>query len=153
MPTVSAVGHEVDIAITDFVADLRAPTPSAAAEAVIPSVASQRDTLRILGQRFARTAQRRQQRAQQRLDATRQRLRLAVLRSADRRRHRLATLAGRLEALSPLGVLARGYSVARTPEGATLSVCADFSEQQRFELWIRDGIVDATVQGVRRREL
>jgi len=153
MPTVSAVGHEIDIAITDFVADLRAPTPSAAAEAVVPSVASQRDALRILGQRLARTAQRRQQRAQQRLDATRQRLRLAVLRSADRRRHRLATLAGRLEALSPLGVLARGYSVARTPEGATLSVCADFSEQQRFELWIRDGIVDATVQGVRRREL
>lgn len=153
MPTVSAVGHEVDIAITDFVADLRAATPSAAAEAVVPSVAAQRDVLHVLGQRLARTAQRRQQRAQQRVDGATQRLRLAVVRSAERRRHRLSALAGRLEALSPLGVLARGYSVARTPEGATLSGCADFSEQQPFELWLRDGIVDAVAQRVRRREL
>lgn len=153
MPTVSAVGHEVDIAITDFVADLRAATPSAAAEAVVPSVAAQRDVVRVLGQRLARTAQRRQQRAQLRVEGATQRLRLAVGRSTERRRHRLSALAGRLEALSPLGVLARGYSVARTPEGATLSGCADFSEQQLFELWVRDGIVDAVAQRVRRGEL
>lgn len=153
MPTVSAVGHEVDIAITDFVADLRAATPSAAAEAVVPSVAAQRDVLRVLGQRLARTAQRRQQRAQLRVEGASHRLRMAVVRSAERRRHRLAAVAGRLEALSPLGVLARGYSVARTPEGATLSGCADFSEQQPFELWLRDGVVDAVVHRVRRREL
>jgi len=151
MPTISAVGHETDISICDLVADLRAATPSAAAEAAVPSVSDQRSRLRSLGRQLAATAQRRQQRVTARVETTQRRLVTAAQRVTERRQARLSTAAAQLEALSPLATLARGYAVARTPDGATLSEVGAFSPGQEFELWVRDGVVAATAGLSRRR--
>lgn len=143
VPTISAVGHETDISICDLVADLRAATPSAAAEAAVPDVLALRRRLAQLGRALATSATRRQQRVQVRLETLQRRLVVAAERLTERRQARLTALAGRLDALSPLGTLARGYAVARTPGGATLSGADDFRVGLEFELWLRDGIVQA----------
>lgn len=149
LPTVSAVGHETDISLCDLVADVRAATPSAAAELAVPS---RRETLArvdALAKRLVSAAQRREDRAVAALRQVRQRLALAARRNVERRQARLATLASQLQALSPLETLARGFVVARTPSGATLSRTAEFVRGQAFELWVQDGLVDATVTGHR----
>jgi exodeoxyribonuclease VII large subunit len=151
VPTISAVGHETDISICDLVADLRAATPSAAAEAAVPDVLALRRRLAQLGRALATSAMRRQQRVQVRLETIQRRLVAASERVTERRQARLAALAGRLEALSPLGTLARGYAVARTPGGATLSGADDFRVGLEFELWLRDGIVQAVAGAARSR--
>jgi len=149
MPTVSAVGHETDISLCDLVADVRAATPSAAAELAVPS---RRETLArvdALAKRLVSAAQRREERAVASLRQVRQRLSLAARRNVERREARLTTLASQLQALSPLETLARGFVVARTPGGATLSRAAEFVQGEAFELWVKDGLVDATVTGHR----
>lgn len=151
IPTISAVGHETDISICDLVADLRAATPSAAAEAAVPAVLDQRARLRALGRQLAATAQRRQHRVTTRVENIQRRLVLNAQRVTERRQARLSTAAAQLEALSPLATLARGYAVARTPEGATLSEVGAFADGLAFELWLRDGIVSATAGATRAR--
>lgn len=151
MPTISAVGHETDISICDLVADLRAATPSAAAEAAVPDVGALRRRVARLGVELATSAQRRQQRVRVRLETVERRLVAAAERLTERRQARLVACAGRLDALSPLGTLARGYAVARTPEGATLSEAGAFRVGLEFELWLRDGIVEAVAGGQRAR--
>jgi exodeoxyribonuclease VII large subunit len=72
------------------------------------------------------------------------RLALAAQRVVERRQSHIERLAGQLQALSPLSTLARGFAVARTPEGATLSSWNHFVPGAPFDLWLRDGIVAAT---------
>lgn len=144
IPTVCAVGHETDISICDLVADVRAATPSVAAETVVPAVAEQRARLKALGRQLAATAQRGQHRVATRVETTQRRMLVAAQRVTERRQARLNTVASQLEALSPLATLARGYAVARTPAGTTLSEVAAFAEGTAFELWLRDGAIAAT---------
>jgi exodeoxyribonuclease VII large subunit len=148
IPVISAVGHEIDVTIADLVADARAPTPSAAAEAVVPDSAVLVGHLRRaparLEQGLRRAAERRRRRVDdalrrlerslhRRIDPVRQtvdrsldRLERNARRLTERRRERLGGLAGRLEALSPLATLSRGYTVARTPDGRLLRHTEDF---------------------------
>lgn len=151
IPTISAVGHETDVSICDLVADLRAATPSAAAEAAVPAVLDQRARLKALGRQLAATAQRRQHRIVTKVENIQRRLVLNAQRVTERRQARLSTAAAQLEALSPLATLARGYAVARTPEGATLSERGAFVPGSTFDLWLRDGIVSATASASRPR--
>ncbi len=143
LPTVSAVGHEVDVTICDLVADVRAATPSAAAELTVPSRRETIARVESLGKRLAAAAQRREDRAISSLAQVQKRLSLVAGRLVERRRARLESLAGRLDALSPLATLARGFAVARLPEGATLSNRGQFESGMPFDLWLRDGIVRA----------
>jgi exodeoxyribonuclease VII large subunit len=169
VPVVSAVGHEVDVTISDLVADLRAPTPSAAAEAVAPDGVALREQLRRLPERLARglrgtVVRRREGLAdrlgrlargmERRLGPLRQtvdlgagRLERAMRGRLDRRRERLAALAATLEALSPLSVLERGYAVARTGEGRVLKRVEDFPPGRVFTLRVVDGTVRAEARG------
>jgi exodeoxyribonuclease VII large subunit len=142
-PVISAVGHEIDVTLADLVADLRAPTPSAAAEMV---VVSREEMIARLGSLRARLlsaarlrlaeARRRFERARtdralrdaaarvrggmQRADELSARLRAAVAAATVRARHRIERGADRLSALSPLAVLARGYAICTIPDGGIL---------------------------------
>jgi len=149
MPTISAVGHEVDVTICDLVADIRAATPSAAAEIAVPSRRETLARLSSLSTRLAAAARRREERAVASLSQVRKRLSLATSRIVERRRARLEAFAGRLDALSPLATLARGFAVARAADGTTLSGRSQFPTGTRFELWLRDGIVLAEASASR----
>jgi exodeoxyribonuclease VII large subunit len=120
VPVVSAVGHETDVTIADFVADRRALTPSEAGEICVPDVREVAQHLDRLSDRLARAGRGRIDQARDRLQRLAERAARALRRLLDDRRHRLARLAGRLEALSPLGVLARGYSLTLKEDGTTL---------------------------------
>jgi exodeoxyribonuclease VII large subunit len=162
-PVISAVGHETDFTIADFVADVRAPTPSAAAELVISRKAelSQRvDDLfsRLVGQMRYR-AERGGERLRslerhlrllsplERVKRQRERLREVVLALQSSMNHRLAlwrgelrTAAARLDSLSPLAILARGYSVCRRlPDLSILTRAASVAEGGRVEVLLQQG--------------
>ena len=117
LPVVSAIGHEVDLTIADLVADRRALTPSEAGELCVPDAREVAQHLDRLGDRLARAGRARIDQARARLDALSDRARRAARRALDDRRHRLARLAACLEALSPLGVLSRGYSLTFRADG------------------------------------
>jgi exodeoxyribonuclease VII large subunit len=137
IPVVSAVGHEIDLTIADMVADRRALTPSEAAEVIVPSCEELRDGLRrqeiqlrslldrrldLARERLSDLAERRAFRMplerirdlERRLDDWGERLPRAAKQRLDRARERALAQAARLEALSPLNVLRRGYSLTRT---------------------------------------
>ncbi|MBV9879179.1 MAG: exodeoxyribonuclease VII large subunit [Gemmatirosa sp.] len=144
IPTISAVGHEVDVTMCDLVADVRAATPSVAAESAVPVVRELRAEIRDLGESLQDALLGRVARARQTLDHARVDLASAATRIAERRRAGLQATAGRLHALSPLATLARGYAVARsTPDGRTLARVADFAPGAPFDLLVADGRVRA----------
>jgi exodeoxyribonuclease VII large subunit len=148
VPIISAVGHETDITICDLVADQRAPTPSAAAEVVARSEDELRQMLAELRSRMARTVSWRVESARGRHKSAGRSLQHASVSFAQRARHRVTSLAGRLEALSPLSTLHRGYAVPRDLDGRTLREAAEFEKGMPFELLLRDGSVRATTDGV-----
>jgi exodeoxyribonuclease VII large subunit len=147
VPVISAVGHETDITLCDLVADHRAPTPSAAAEAATPDRTDVAVELAHLGARLARGLALRSQRVTQRLERTLDRLAGAVTRRLERHQHELASLGGRLDALSPLKVLERGYAVARDADGRVLKRVAQLEPGLAFRLRVTDGEVPARVTG------
>jgi exodeoxyribonuclease VII large subunit len=145
VPTISAVGHEVDVTLCDLVADLRAPTPSAAAEAAVPVLADVRAQLAGLAAAMRGGVERRVLDARQMLEHSARDLRLVVTRSVERRRARLENAAGRMHALSPLATLGRGYAVARDTEGRTLASVSQFTPGVEFSLTLHDGTTNAVV--------
>jgi exodeoxyribonuclease VII large subunit len=219
-PVISAVGHETDVTIADFVADLRAPTPSAAAELVVREKLAVARQVAGLRERLAQAIATRLAHARQRADwlarrrvlteparALRDRHRrldeLGVrLRAAARAAHRhaahrtalasgalsslhplaritrdravlvqlrgrlqaagagrarasraaFATMVGRLQSLSPLAVLGRGYSLTRTAAGLVLRRAGDVHPGEAIEVLLHDGALDARVEHVKERD-
>jgi exodeoxyribonuclease VII large subunit len=147
VPVISAVGHETDFTIADLVADLRAPTPSAAAEAAVPDRASLRRELSELRERMGRCVGEQVAGCRERLFEARMDLRDARGRLVAGRRDRISALAGRLNALSPLSTLARGYAVPLDPAGRVLRRTTDFVPGAEFRLRVMDGSVTARVEG------
>ncbi len=147
VPTISAVGHETDISLTDLVADHRAPTPSAAAETAVPNREEVLHLLDGLAHRLAGTLSSYTDLGGARLTRTADRLSAAMRTVKERRAAQLDQLGGRLDALSPLRVLARGYSVARDDEGRVLKRTRDFSAEDEFRLTVSDGDVRARLTG------
>ena len=146
VPTVSAVGHETDISLTDLVADVRAATPSAAAELAL---ADQADVLRhtsALASRLAGGLSRRTRLAAERLNRAGDRLEGGLERVIRTRRQSLDRLGVALDALSPLKVLQRGYGLALSTEGRVLRRRVDFPDGTSFRLRLADGEVPARVE-------
>ena len=146
VPTISAVGHETDVSLSDLVADVRAATPSAAAELAVPDRAALVHRVDGFGVRLAAGLRRRTRVAEERLARTGDRLQGALGRLVEARRSRLERAAAQLDALSPLRVLSRGYSVAQDETGEVLSHVADFPAGRPFRLRVSDGTVPARAE-------
>jgi exodeoxyribonuclease VII large subunit len=217
VPVVSAVGHETDFTIADFVADVRAPTPSAAAELAVPvrdDLAAELALLRRRGGRaLAETARRarhelerararlgdprrlldeRRQRVDEQIErgrrviarrlaaaradlrgvevrlhrahphrriaeqrhalaAMRHRLEAALQPALARRRHAIEAACGKLEALSPMRVLERGFSLTQRADGRVVTSADDVRAGERISVRVHDGGIDATVDGIRKK--
>lgn len=146
VPTISAVGHETDISLTDLVADVRAPTPSAAAEMAVPDRRELLRQLDDLGARLAGGLGGRTRLAAERLARTGDRLQSAMESVLRHQRHRADRLAAQLDALSPLRILDRGYAVPVDREGRVLKRREDFRPGESFRLRVADGDVGARVE-------
>lgn len=151
-PTISAVGHEIDLTICDLVADLRAPTPSAAAERAVPADADDARRLRALAEQLRGTMIRYVRGAREGLVRPGRDIRAWAVRTYDRRLARLQAASGRLHALSPLATLERGYAVARRPDGTPLMSVHAFVPGDPFQLVLRDGIVRSRAEAIQTAE-
>jgi exodeoxyribonuclease VII large subunit len=172
IPIVSAVGHEVDFTIADLVADVRAATPTAAAELVVlpraeldAAIAGLRQRLasavqRDLGRRRARTDElrtrlptpsRRLEAAHQRVDEARERLGRAATIALGRRHDRLASVRRALDMLGPLASLRRGYAIVLSDggDGPVLRDAADASPGDRVRVRLHRGVLRCTVDEAR----
>jgi exodeoxyribonuclease VII large subunit len=171
IPVVSAVGHEIDVTLADLVADVRALTPSEAAERIVPAVDELKLGLTKLAQRLggalrtqaasarhrlhalaARPVLRRpfdliHDRAQQ-LDELTDRARRAAWRRLEQARRQTASLTAHLESLSPLGVLARGYSVTMRENGQVVRGATDLVTGERLKTRLAQGEVFSRVEAV-----
>ncbi len=171
IPTVSAVGHETDFTIADLAADVRAPTPSAAAEMVVPEkralearvqelavrleaalrrkILRDRQRLERLCSRpaLARPASALDQR-RQRVDDLEHRLVLAARNGLERFRMQVRHAAARLGALDPTAVLGRGYSLCLGPDGRPVSSVRRVAPGDRVRVVVRDGAIRGLVDGV-----
>ena len=172
IPVVSGVGHETDVTITDLVADVRAPTPSAAAEIVVPDrrelAAAVAGFANRLSDRASRQTTDHRMRLEQAVDRLaflapetrhpRQRVE-ELLRAAGQalgqslaiHRERLRSLELQLSALDPSAILSRGYAVVRGENGSIISSVTDLAPGDSFELALMNGEVSAEAIEVRPR--
>lgn len=174
IPVVSAVGHEIDVTLSDLVADVRALTPTEAGEIVLPSSEEIQRQLRDLGHRLGESLRRQAAQARTRLDGLAERRiflkpydliheasrRLdeldgrttrALLQQVRRTREQLVGVTGKLESLSPLGVLGRGYSLTwRTRDGGLLRDASSIDLGEEITTRMSKGQVTSRVE---RREL
>ena len=169
IPVISAVGHEPDVTISDFVADARASTPSNAAEIVVPDRKELRRRLGVIGERMEQSESARLDALRKRLadlaakrvmtdplafvsdkrmllDYTRQNLVSAAQRQMAERQRAYAALCASLDALSPLKVLGRGYAMARTADGQVLKSAADANVGDAIDLTLGRGRLGCVVQ-------
>ncbi|WP_394266484.1 exodeoxyribonuclease VII large subunit [Anaerotignum sp.] len=169
IPVISAVGHETDFTITDFVADMRAPTPSAAAELATTPLAERREAFHRLELRLERDVSALLTSCRRRLDLlksrpvmerpleriyrtmmdveeTQQRLDKEITKSLMQRAERWQYLTNRLEAASPLAVMSRGYVMAVTSSGKLLTSVKQAEVGDRVTLHLQDGRVETNIQ-------
>ena len=167
VPVISAVGHESDFTICDFVADRRAPTPSAAAEIAVPDVNEILRSLNAIQSGLQATMQKRiaqetrilNQIAQSRvfsrpdqmldhfrirLDEREADLSRAVEQTILQKRQATASLVGKLQALNPLSVLARGYATV-SKDGTSITSVKQINDNDTLDIRMADGSVRATV--------
>ena len=168
VPVISGVGHETDFTIADFVCDVRAPTPTAAAELATPNrsdlkislddlsdrlgrvmqsaLSAQRWELNRLENRLALRSPRGRVRSdRQRLDEIARRSSIALTHRLQLRRARLTALEQRLASLNPLAVLKRGYAVVTTPDGQAVRSTSQVSPGQALDVRVEDGSFGAQV--------
>ena len=148
IPIISAVGHEEDVVLTDLVADFRAPTPSAAAEAVVPDRIQVVLAVNGLARRLGQALTSRTQLGSERVARTADRLHGAMQAQVERRQARLDTLAAKLEVLSPLNVMRRGFAVVRGDSGRVLKSVEGYEPDMNLRITVADGDVRARVTGI-----
>ena len=169
IPVISAVGHETDFTITDFVADMRAPTPSAAAELATTPLSERREAFHRLELRLERDVSALLTSCRRRLDLlksrpvmerpleriyrtmtdmeeTQQRLDKEMTNRLMQRAERWQYLTNRLEAASPLAVMSRGYVMAVTSSGKLLTSVKQVEVGDRVTLHLQDGKIETNIQ-------
>lgn len=175
IPVISAVGHEPDITISDYVADKRASTPSNAAETAVPDQRDIRIYLKSLGSAAARSLEKELEAGRGKLniiknsrvlsnpleitdskredlDLCRERLAASASSLIQDKRNALSGLSDRLNALSPLNVLSRGFSFSTDMEGKAVNGVRDLKAKDRIRIRFSDGTADCTVDSVIRED-
>lgn len=170
-PIISGVGHEIDFTISDFVADLRAPTPSAAAELAVPDAEELTAVLQTLQQRLTSdmvdtitqyqlktqslsqslqllNPQRSVDNNRQRLDSLTIRLDNIMHRLLDRKRNQFERFVAELEAMSPLATLGRGYAMVRDENGRLLRSIKGLKAGTAVEIRLADGKIKAIIDHI-----
>lgn len=168
LPVISAVGHEPDVTISDYVADVRASTPSNAAEIAVPDEAEVREYLMSISIRQTQAMQKSLNRMSTRLDDiksrrvlkdpmtyidskrteldyVREKLISAAEKTNSANRHRFVSLASALDAMSPLKVLSRGYAIASKDDGQLVKSVYDVACGDKLQLNVNDGFIKCTV--------
>ena len=168
IPVISAVGHEPDVTISDYVADLRAATPSNGAELAVPDQDALRQNLDAMSSAMASALSRQLKAARQHLDVLsrspalrsptgyieqrekslellKNRLIAAQNQSITRKNQRYIAAVSKLDAMSPLKVLTRGYSMAQTEAGEVLRSVRQVELGERISVLLSDGKLSATV--------
>ena len=168
IPVISAVGHEPDVTISAFVADLRAATPSNAAELAVPDQNEVAVWLRQMEGRLAQAMGRRLESARRDLDRAarcralqdpmtymddkrmvldyqREKLAAGLSQALNRERQRFGALASKLDALSPLKVLGRGYAIPRREDGSVVRSTGDVAPGDALKLRVADGEINCQV--------
>ncbi len=168
IPIISAVGHEIDFTIADFVADMRAPTPSAAAEIAVPSQIELKEKFNNVYNRLYSQASRVLERGKLQirncterpafknpllkigeeriyLDRVYHDLETTVDRIFDEKKQQLKISVSKLDGLSPLGALARGFSVAKDSENKVIKSVKQVEKNDKIEITVEDGKILASV--------
>ena len=148
VPVIAAIGHEVDVTLCDLAADVRAATPSAAAEAAAPRLADLVRHLNRLGADLRDLALSQVESARERLAAAGVAVARAASHPVERRRLALEGIAGRLHALSPLATMARGYAVLIDGDGAPVTTVEALEAGDAFVARLRDGRIEARAERV-----
>ncbi|MFC1808905.1 exodeoxyribonuclease VII large subunit [Candidatus Omnitrophota bacterium] len=168
VPIISAVGHEIDYTISDFVADLRAPTPSAAAEVVIGRKEYMQEKIDILLNSLQQLTEAKLERARQKIETLKgsyffrnpraiienysitidnlfQTLLSSTKSQFRERQLNFEAICQKLAALNPLAVLGRGYGVTFTEDGLIVKSIKDVAQKQNIMTKVFDGIIHSTV--------
>ena len=169
IPVISAVGHEPDVTISDFVADVRAATPSNAAELAVPDQEALRQGLDSISANLAADLSRRLKTARRQLEILHNspglqspmgyleqrrktvtllstRLRAAQQQRLHRSRQQFVGLTAKLDAMSPLKVLSRGYALAAKADGTLVRSASQVAPGDRLSITLHEGSITATVQ-------
>lgn len=169
LPVISAVGHEPDVTISDYVADVRASTPSNAAELAVPDESEMRELLENLNIRKTQAVRKKLSRLSTRLEDIKSRrvlqspmtyvdskrseldyVRGRLIAAADRisasKRHKFVALAASLDAMSPLKVMSRGYAIAADAKGELIRSINDVKPDDKMRLLVRDGVIKCAVE-------
>lgn len=170
IPIISAVGHETDYTISDFVADLRAPTPSAAAELVVPEKTLLKEKIntknkqllyaaqkninlnklkyqRLINSRALKQPYDKVYQERMRLDVLNKYLNRALLNNKDREKAKVSLLVGKLDMLSPLSILSRGYGIVRyKSDGRLVKSTEGIKKGDEIEIGLKDGTVECIVK-------
>lgn len=148
IPVVTGIGHATDVSTADLVADVHAATPTAAAETVVQDRSALDREFAAISSRMANATRRRVRSAAVRLENIERDMIYEIRAAARRRRDRVQAIAGRLQALSPMAALARGYSVALDESGRVLRSTRDFKKSSSFVLRLTDGRVNARTESI-----
>ena len=175
IPVISAVGHETDFTIADFVADLRAPTPSAAAELAVDDFRSVMESFRIYRERLQSAMNSKTELFAERLKAyetklkylnpesvlrekrqhaadLEERLRSSMEHKLTEKRHELAVWIQRFEGLSPLKKLNGGYAFVSDTDGHAVTEISQVKKGERLSVAVTDGVIEAVVDSIREEE-
>ena len=175
IPIISAVGHETDTTIADFVADLRAPTPSAAAELAVDDFRSVMESFRIYRERLQSAMNSKTELFAERLKAyetklkylnpesvlrekrqhaadLEERLRSSMEHKLTEKRHELAVWIQRFEGLSPLKKLNGGYAFVSDTDGHAVTEISQVKKGERLSVAVTDGVIEAVVDSIREED-
>ena len=169
IPVISAVGHETDFTIADFAADMRAPTPSAAAELAVPSLEGELERINTLKSRIVRRCEAIAENKRLRLklytesramknpaaligekgiylDSLARSLEAAAAEYIEKKKQELGLAASRLDGMSPLGTLGRGFALVKTENGALVKSRSQVKHGEKITVAVADGEFGAIVQ-------